>query len=521
MLMEIATLLRNLRGSALLMLISLALVRSFNLARYSAHPVKKFNHISKISVVSSRSRVCMMSEKGPFDGIMRGLGIRKSDAPSSIQDAAPSLEDLKQRLYDQQTPGEREYFTVRESGRGNADSSASIRLFDAPDGTVPRVTLYRDMAAWCPYCQKVWLQLEEKRIPYMVKKVPLRCYGDKPQWFRQLNPSGMLPVAEIDGKLITESNDIMQALEDQFPDHNPLIPRVSSPEGANMSGLLRLERELFSVWFRWLTSPLRDESQRIQFNAVMDRVNSALKESSGPYFLGEQLTIVDIMYTPFLERMAASLPYFKALEVRNNPQWPAVEAWFQAMDSRPSYQGIKSDYYTHCHDLPPQIGGCFSVEAAKPYAAEIDGTDGSWNLPLREGIEPVGQMTSEEARREAASRLLHNFEDVVKFSTRAVGKPGFPPVMADLADPNAQPDNRYVDQVSIALRHIIGVLLAQQEESLIEAMQISGSSMEGCNKAELTACLEYLRDRVGVPRDMSFAAAKQLRAHLNCLIQSL
>jgi glutathione S-transferase len=24
---------------------------------------------------------------------------------------------------------------------------------------------------WCPYCQKVWLQLEEKRIPYTMEKV--------------------------------------------------------------------------------------------------------------------------------------------------------------------------------------------------------------------------------------------------------------------------------------------------------------------------------------------------------------
>lgn len=37
--------------------------------------------------------------------------------------------------------------------------------------------LYRDHAAWCPYCQKVWLQLEEKRIPYVIEKINMRCYG--------------------------------------------------------------------------------------------------------------------------------------------------------------------------------------------------------------------------------------------------------------------------------------------------------------------------------------------------------
>jgi thiol-disulfide isomerase/thioredoxin len=42
-----------------------------------------------------------------------------------------------------------------------------------------RVTLYRDTAAWCPYCQKVWMMLEEKQIPYKIEKINMRSYGDK------------------------------------------------------------------------------------------------------------------------------------------------------------------------------------------------------------------------------------------------------------------------------------------------------------------------------------------------------
>lgn len=39
--------------------------------------------------------------------------------------------------------------------------------------------------------------------------------------------------------------------------------------------------------------------------------------------------------------------------------------------------------------------------------------------------------------------------------------------------------------------------------------------------AAVVASAGYLRDRVGVPRDMKLPAARQLRAHLNWLIDSL
>ena len=113
---------------------------------------------------------------------------------------------------------------------------ATLRTFGHPESSV-RVTLYRDHAAWCPYCQKVWLQLEEKRIPYKVVKINMRAYGDKPPEFMAKVPGGLLPVIELDGQVITESAVIMQILEETFPDHKPLLPPLGS-EGRARADLL-------------------------------------------------------------------------------------------------------------------------------------------------------------------------------------------------------------------------------------------------------------------------------------------
>merc|ERR1711865_456658 len=50
----------------------------------------------------------------------------------------------------------------------------------------------------------------------------------------------------------------------------------------------------------------------------------------------------------------------------------------------------------------------------------------------------------------------------------------------------------------------------------VEVLQGSpGALKKGCMDPSAASHLRYTRDRICVPRDMSFGAARQLRAHLN------
>ena len=277
-----------------------------------------------------------------------------SPASATFPDASPSWAELSALLAAAQAAAG--VPTGAPDLENGAPSPHAVRrLFG---GTAPpRVLFYRDHASWCPYCEKVWLQLEEKRIPYEVRKINMRCYGDKPADFLAKVPSGLLPVIELDGKVYTESALIASLLEREFPQHTPLLPPAVSADAAAAEALMRLERQLFSRWLGWLTRRGGDAEGRAGVQACLAQVEAALGARGGPYFLGESLSLVDITFAPFLERIAASLLYYKAFRVRGGGAFPRLDAWFAAMASRPTFAAIQSDYYTHAHDLPPQLGG--------------------------------------------------------------------------------------------------------------------------------------------------------------------
>jgi glutathione S-transferase len=347
---------------------------------------------------------------------------------------------------------------------GQTNSQSTLRLFNRSAAEV-RVTLYRDHHAWCPYCQKIWLWLEEKQIPYRIEKVTMFCYGEKESWYKRKVPSGMLPALELDGRIITESDNILIALEREF---GALGKGMTDPQ---VFSLRELERLLFRAWCAWLCRPSNsageEQRNREQFTGVVAMVEAALASTSGDYFLDEFGT-ADVIFTPYVERMNASLYYYKGYSLREEN--PRFAAWFNAMETRSTYRGTQSDFHTHVHDLPPQMGGCWENGEPQMLVNKTRVDHGPW-----EGLPDVTYPEPDNSRAEALYRTLKHRTNIMRVNPA---------------------DDRLFDQ---ALRCALTSMMTDEI-----CMPPAGSD----------AGLRYLRDRISVPRDMSIYAAKQLRKSL-------
>ncbi|KAI9336768.1 hypothetical protein BDR26DRAFT_864555 [Obelidium mucronatum] len=347
---------------------------------------------------------------------------------------------------------------------GPTNTQSFMRLFGQSE---PQVTFYRDLFAWCPYCQKVWLFLEERRIPYSVKKVTMFCYGEKERWYKDI------ALSIGDNAIITESDDILAALESRFGSVG------YSLFDARVTSLRQLERRLFSVWCQ--------ELQRASaFQNVAKQVELALELTAGPYFL-ESFSVADIVFIPYLERMRASLFYYKGYDVCE--KHPKIKEWFDALWTRETYVGTVSDFFTHVHDLPPQMGGCYASVGG-------DGNDqrqmvnrGPWLLiPQMNSAASCLEGDLQTWKKEAIRRCVRHKDAIVAV--------------------NSDSDKSRFDT---AFRFVLGKL----GESF--GLPVQGDYFAIPKGYALG--LRHLRDQISVPRDMSVGAGSVLRQALEDVAQ--
>ena len=162
--------------------------------------------------------------------------------------------------------------------------------------------------------------------------------------YRAMNPNGRVPTL-VDGDLVLwESHTIMRylALRDweQGKDGNRLYP-----EGA-------AARALVDRWLDWVLSVLQPAERVLFWGMVRTRpedrdmaaINAAAKTSGEawrlldahlghgrPYVEGASLTLADIALGAYARR-------WFGVEVENRPDLPRLQAWYERLVGRPSFQ---------------------------------------------------------------------------------------------------------------------------------------------------------------------------------------
>jgi len=222
--------------------------------------------------------------------------------------------------------------------------------------------------------KKTRIFLNVKGIPWESHVVDIFGGENYGEWFLGINPRGLVPTLVDDGAVHIESNDILLYLEEKVPEP-ALIPAAWRSQ---MESLLRHEDDLHldlrTLSFRFLFvrqgppkapgaleqyrntgsgtvrgKPDPEKSVQINFwetvtrNGITDEAarRSALKFNAAytelearlgdePYLLGESLSVLDIAWFIYTDRLSLTGYPFARLH-------PRIHRWFERLVQRPEF----------------------------------------------------------------------------------------------------------------------------------------------------------------------------------------
>jgi glutathione S-transferase len=204
----------------------------------------------------------------------------------------------------------------------------------------------------CPFVQRAWSVLEEKKIPYQY--IEVNPY-DKPQSLLTLNPRGLVPTLEFASKPLYESTVICEFLEDAFPDHGPrLLPADPYERARTRIWTDFCTSRIIPAWHRFLQfQPASDE---VGLRGVREEFLGKLKEfagemdAEGPFFLGSEPSLIDFVVAPWVVRLWV-FDHFKGgvgipeegAGGEDEAVWGRLRKWTAAVEERPSVRDTTSE----------------------------------------------------------------------------------------------------------------------------------------------------------------------------------
>lgn len=195
-----------------------------------------------------------------------------------------------------------------------------------------------------PFAAKVRVACAEKGVELELVEIDPR---HRPARLRELNPTGRVPVLEIDGRGIRESTAICEWLEETHPDP-PLWPTEPVARAA-ARGLLRLIDDELTVNF---FLAMRKEAfgvdptdhpevvvnMRRQLVKRWPTIERLLDRAGGEWILeGPAPTFVDLAALP----LAVRLPQWKPELQPDADAQPLTTAWLERLRGRPSAAAVE------------------------------------------------------------------------------------------------------------------------------------------------------------------------------------
>lgn len=175
----------------------------------------------------------------------------------------------------------------------------------------------------CPFVQRVTALLEAKSVPYQVEYISL---NNKPEWFLQLSPNAQVPLLITEsGEALFESDAIVEYIEEAYA---PLEIGLTAEQKAKNRAWSYLATKNYLVQCATMRSSenaaLVDKQSKL--NKVFNLAESQL--TTGPYFHGNNLSLVDLAWLPLLHRAHIIQQYTGYDLLQGSPR---VRAWQQAM----------------------------------------------------------------------------------------------------------------------------------------------------------------------------------------------
>ncbi|KAG5253147.1 In2-1 family protein [Salix suchowensis] len=180
------------------------------------------------------------------------------------------------------------------------------------DGITKLYTCYT-----CPFAQRVWIARNFKGLQDEIKLVPL-ILQNRPAWYSEK----VYPPNK--GKITGESLDLIKYLESNFQGPSLLH---EDPAKKEFTG------ELLSY---------SDTFNRTVFTSFKgDIAKEAVRILSGPFFLGQEFSLVDIAYITFVERFYIFLSEVFKHDITAGR--PKLTAWIEEVNKIEAYKQTKTD----------------------------------------------------------------------------------------------------------------------------------------------------------------------------------